>query len=122
MSPHTGHGSGTPSGEHGSGACAEQRPDPRAAHLEDTLAEVVAILDEHDEQHWASRLKGVRAADTASLRLLLPGRGADDLHAVYLTTRHGHWLRHEEEVTANERLSLLRAILYMDARALLKDQ
>lgn len=96
-----------------------QHPQPRAAHLLATLEEVIEILRDHDQPQWAATLGNIQPGDTAALRLLLPGRGgADDFHAVYLTTREGHWLNRDDGRVANERLSLLRATLYMDARAL----
>ncbi len=86
-----------------------------------TLAELVELLQDHDEPQWALRLAGIAPGDTTGLRGLFPGRDdGQDFHAVYLTSRGGRWLNNQDEVTVNERLSLLRAVLYVDARALMK--
>jgi hypothetical protein len=86
-----------------------------------TLAELVELLAAHDEPQWALRLAGIAPGDVTSLLQLFTGHDdAKDFHAVYLTSRGGRWLNNEDEVTVNERLSLLRAVLYMDARAWMK--
>jgi hypothetical protein len=86
-----------------------------------TLAELVELLQVHDEPQWALRLAGIAPGDITALRRLFPERDdAQDFHAVYLTSRGGRWLNNQDEVTVNERLSLLRAVLYVDARALMK--
>ena len=112
-------GPGASSGADGGGAWAEPRLSPGAARFAATLAEIIEILEDHDEQGWALRLSGLVPGDLTALRRLMPARGdAEDFQAVYLTTRHGRWLPPQDEVRVNERLSLLRAKLYMDARAL----
>lgn len=96
---------------------------PREADLMATLAELVELLQEYDEPQWALRLAGIAPGDVTGLRRLFPGRDdAQDFHAVYLTSRGGRWLNNQDEVTVNERLSLLRAVLYVDVRALMKDR
>ena len=86
-----------------------------------TLAELVELLQDHDEPQWALRLAGIAPGDVTSLRRLFPGRDdAQDFHAVYLTSRGGRWLNNQDEVAVNERLSLLRAVLYVNMLALLK--
>jgi hypothetical protein len=97
------------------------RLEPRAAHLLATLEEAVQLLEDYDEPEWAATLRGIRPDDSVGLRRLLPGHGGPtDFHAVFLTTMDGHWIQPDEGRGVNERLSLLRAILYMDARALLQ--
>lgn len=114
-------GHGSPAADRSAHRRVEQHLEPRAAQLLITLAEVVELLKVHDEPGWALTMAGIQPDDAAGLRRLLPGRGgAEDFHAVYLTTRDGHWLNPTDGRVTNERLSLLRATLYMDARALMR--
>ncbi len=121
MSPHMPPEPGGSFRDDGATGSAQPHRSPRAAHLMATLAEVADLLDDYDEPHWALRLSGILPDDVTGLRKLYPGCGdAEDFHAIYLTSRDGHWLSSKEEATVNERLSLLRAVVYMDARALVK--
>jgi len=114
-------GSGSFSGDDPISALDNQNLEARAARLMATKEEVIDLLLGHDQAQWASRLAEVLPSDVTALRRLLPGRGdADDFHVAYLTTRNGRWLHPTDEAAVNERFSLLRAVLFMDARALVK--
>jgi hypothetical protein len=121
VSPDGTSGHHAPSADGTVGPKADQRLQHRTAHLIATLEQVIEILNDHDEPWWASKLANLQPGESMDLRQLLPGRGgAEDFHAVYLTSRDGRWLNREDGRVVNERLSLLRATLYMDARMLMK--